>query len=83
MIVDELIAFNDEIQKIVSDDRLSWECRYHLVFSDANMARRLRLLPYFDWYDPDTTYEEDARAFADALDSYIYGRQKYQGVDND
>jgi len=74
-VVDKLLAFNEDVQKIARDDRLSWRCRYDLVFSDEMAQKRHSLIPHFDWPDPDTTYEEDVRAFADALDAFVHRQE--------
>lgn len=49
----------------------AWRTAYDLVFNRSNnkaMWTCLRQLNLdFDWYDPDTSYEEDVQAFASAL----------------
>lgn len=52
-----------------------WDLTYSLVFSE-NISRRTRALfnelnINFDYYDPDTSYEEDVRAYADALNEKV------------
>jgi hypothetical protein len=50
----------------IFNSEASWETKYELIFSDAiseKVFRELRL----DYYDPDTTYEEDVTAFMNAF----------------
>ena len=79
----ELEELNDLVQSLVTaayqDAKPStgdfndpvWERVYDAVFSDAVSIRVFSLFGKlnmsFDWYDPDTTYEEDVVAFARAL----------------
>lgn len=48
--------------KIQDNQELTWEEKYDLIFSEKISGKA-----QIDWYDPDTTYEEDVRAFVDAL----------------
>lgn len=66
----ELLIINNKIQKLI-DENVSWEIKYDLVFCE-NVSRRVftllkELNVSFDYYDPDTSYEEDLMAFANAL----------------
>lgn len=46
----------------------AWEALFHFVFSE-NISRKIcEILPRFDWYDPDTTFQEDVCAFINAFD---------------
>lgn len=61
----------DEIQ----DSHLTAEEKYDLIFSEQ-VSRQVFMLCRemgrpLDYYDPDTTYEEDIRAFVSALRGYI------------
>lgn len=40
-----------------------WEQLYHFIFSDKISGVVSGIVPDFDWYDPDTTYEEDVKAW--------------------
>ena len=44
-----------------------WERLYHFVFSDKISRVVYNIIPDFDWYDPDTTYQEDVCAFIGAF----------------
>lgn len=61
----EFISLAREVRRIC-DTNASWETKYELVFSESVSCRLLRLVPV-DWYDPDTTYEEDVLAFCRAV----------------
>jgi hypothetical protein len=57
---------NDEVTRIVESDA-DWEIKYTVIFSMA-IGRRIRDLKFdFDWCDPDGSYEDDVRAYLDAL----------------
>ena len=64
-----------EARRILNDEEMEdsdsdYEQRYDTIFDLGKkviypLIRELRIS--FDYYDPDTTYEEDVRAFVDAL----------------
>lgn len=77
-------ALNHRIQSLISNaegmdatndngGQDPWEVAYDLVFSDTisrQVHSTLRAMNQsLDYYDPDTSYEEDVRAFADAVSS--------------
>lgn len=57
----------------ITDSELSWEDKYAQVFSKHCSKRIYALLEdlnlKLDYYDPDTSYEEDVCAYRDALDT--------------
>lgn len=60
----------DSMESVIADPGLSWEQKYDLIFSDA-VSRRLfdfckKHGLTFEYYDPDTTYEDDVMAFVHA-----------------
>lgn len=55
--------------KIIDDPSLSWESKYDNVFNLNTILRRYGVV--LDYYDPDTTYEEDTKAFVNALKEYL------------
>lgn len=61
----EFIQLAYEVDRIC-DSMASWETKYDMVFSDE-VSIRMHELVTFDYYDPDTTYEEDVRAFRNAV----------------
>lgn len=44
-----------------------WKRLYSFVFSDRISGVVYSIIPDFDWYDPDTTYQEDVCAFIGAF----------------
>lgn len=71
---DELLNLNNKVQQLIKED-VDWEIKYDLIFS-KNVSRRIftllsELNIRFDYYDPDTSYEEDALAFANALNEKV------------
>lgn len=61
-----LRELNRQANAIIDNDDIEWEEKYDLIFCESmsrTVFRELRL----DYYDPDTTYEEDARAFVNAF----------------
>lgn len=71
----QTIIGNAQSMDATGDHNDPWESAYDLVFSDAISKRvyaELREMNQsLDYYDPDTTYEEDVQAFADAVDSKV------------
>lgn len=67
----ELINLNDKVQKLVMQEDVDWEMKFDLVFSQEVSRRVFNLLDAlnvsFDYYDPDTSYEEDVLAFSNAF----------------
>ena len=68
--MEKLLELHDNATQIVNSD-LSWEAKYDLIFS-ANLSRKVFDIAIgFDYYDPDTTYEEDVMAFYYAFTEYL------------
>lgn len=55
----------ERAKKIIASD-LEWQEKYDMIFSEE-ISRKFSL----NYYDPDTSYEEDVMAFMDALDEYM------------
>lgn len=68
-VLHELQTLHSEINEILNST-LSWATKYDLIFSDM-YSKRIFALTHMDYYDPDTTYEADVRAFVDALNQYM------------
>lgn len=71
----ELVKINNKVQRLVNEEDVDWELKYDSIFS-PNVSRKVfalmkELNVSFDYYDPDTSYEEDVKAFSDALDSKV------------
>ena len=63
--VSEFIDLADQAVAIRDSDA-SWETKFHLIFS-ADIARAIYDTGmHFNYYDPDTSYEEDTLAFVQA-----------------
>ena len=75
--VTELRARLSALQKIVqmSESTVSWRDKYSQVFSDAGSRRIYALFKDlnldFSYYDPNLDYEDDVRAFVNALERRI------------
>jgi hypothetical protein len=55
----------ERAKRIIASD-LEWEEKYDMIFSEE-VSRKFSL----DYYDPDTSYEEDVMAFMNALDEHM------------
>jgi len=62
---DELQTIFNRATKITLSD-MSWEEKYDHIFSDE-ISNRVLQLTDFDYYDPDTSYEDDVWAFMNAF----------------
>lgn len=64
---DEFLALVALAKNIVETDSLMWEEKYEAVFS-SRISKRIQVLGFSpDYYDPDTTYEEDVTAYVNAI----------------
>jgi len=68
----ELQRLYFKAEGIVASD-MSWEAKYDLIFSPEISQKVCELARGFDYYDPDTTYEEDAMAFFNSFKEYLWG----------
>lgn len=61
-----------ELREVLESPNLDWEVKYDAIF-DAHQKKVKPALEEanlsLDYCDPDTSYEEDARAYVDALES--------------
>jgi hypothetical protein len=53
-----------------------WKAAYEAIFSDEIFSRCCKLMEEindgcWDWYDPDTTYESDTRAFVKSVEETV------------
>jgi hypothetical protein len=72
-LTEKLKVIYDKAVKIFVSD-MSWEEKYTKIFSE-DISRAVNVLVELHYYDPDTSYEEDVRAFIGAL------REKCQDLD--
>lgn len=84
-LIDELRKLEALVQDVVAAAAMDasgnqsgsdpWERAYDIIFSDRVSTRVFalsRILGHrLDYYDPDTSYEEDVRAFANALAEHV------------
>lgn len=64
--IKRFIRLADEALRI-KESNVSWETKYALIFS-YNVAGEIRKTHIdFEWYDPDTSYQEDVVAFVNAV----------------
>lgn len=80
--LEEILQVCEQIQ----DSNLDDEQKYDLIFSE-NVSRQVFSLcremgKSLDYYDPDTTYEEDVRAFVHALQDYVLDYHQSTSHDN-
>ena len=59
------VAICDEANAILNSDA-SWETKFDLIFSD-NISIVLQTIHLVGWCDPNTSYEEDVKAFMAAV----------------
>ena len=59
------LALADQVFQIAESEAPA-ETKYELVFSD-DLSRSLGQIFGLDYYDPDTSYEEDVQAYVTAL----------------
>lgn len=78
----ELVNLNNKVQRLMSEEDVDWEMKYDLIFS-KEVSRRIfdlfgELNIRFEYYDPDTSYEDDLRAFSSALEEKMEELSKVQ-----
>jgi hypothetical protein len=56
-----------EIAKKVVESTATWEVKFDLIFS-KDLSAKVFSLTKIEYYDPDTSYEEDVMAFMQAFD---------------
>lgn len=64
--IKKFIKLTNLAQKIMNSEA-DWETKYDLIFSDMIIRKVDKTGINIAWYDPDTTYEADVRAYVDAL----------------
>lgn len=52
-------------------DEEAWGSAYDIIFDGEDYRIVMECVPNFDWYDPDTSYQEDVCAFVWALEELI------------
>lgn len=68
----DILTLIDKAEKIF-ESTATWEMKYDLIFG-MRIAQKIRESDLsFDWYDPDTSYEEDVRYYMRALREFREG----------
>ncbi len=67
--IQKLIELIDEASKIFHSDT-DWEVKYDAIFGMKIGQKIIAAGFSFDWYDPDTTYQEDVTAYFRALEEW-------------
>lgn len=78
-VLDDLIAEVRALSTYVEYNAVhSWERKYDECFG-CHLWNRIRDAGYyFSWYDPDTSYEEDVRAYVTALNEWADRMEREQ-----
>ena len=66
----ELRRIYFKVEGIIASN-MSWEAKYDLIFS-PEISQKVFELVRLDYYDPDTTYEEDVMAFFNSFKEYLW-----------
>lgn len=79
----QLVSLNIKVQRLIEEE-IDWEMKYDLIFS-KDISRKVfdlfeELNLKLDYYDPDSSYEEDIKAFAYALDDKMKELSKVEYV---
>ena len=72
--IGELRRLVKELREVLEDEELSWATKSMLVFNTHRQQVNGLLWEIgknLDYYDPDTSYEEDARAYVNALEDLV------------
>lgn len=58
--------------KAIVESDFSWEVKYDLIFNEEVSRKFSSIARGFDYYDPDTSYEEDVMAWYNAAHEYLW-----------
>lgn len=72
---EKIRKINKKVQKIIYRDDLNWNQKYDMIFS-KEISRKVHRHINLNYYDPDTSYEEDVMAFASALNEWVVDLEK-------
>lgn len=67
MTFQEIVTLYEQAKKIFDSD-ITWELKYDLIFS---LEISKKVSGKFEWYDPDTSYEEDVTYYMNAFGEYV------------
>lgn len=65
----KLVELNRQANNIFTSD-LQWKDKYEMIFND-DISVLVNKMVTLEYYDPDTTYEEDVTAFMNAFNKKI------------
>ena len=68
-VLGELKDLHKQVNEIFNSS-VDWEVKYDLIFS-KRVSGKINDLISLDYYDPDTSYEEDVTAFVNALNDKL------------
>jgi hypothetical protein len=69
-VTEKLKRLHKKANDIYNHTFLTWEEKYHQIFSD-DVSKKVFELISLDYYDPDTDYDEDVIAFMTAFNERI------------
>ncbi len=64
--ISEILQIIEKANQVYNSEA-DWLLKYDLIFSDSISCNIFNLGLRFDYYDPDSSYEEDVRAYITAL----------------
>lgn len=67
---DKIQPIVERINRIMDLEDASWEDKYNAIFSKELSRVFFDTFPSFDYYDPDTSYQEDVCEFVWAVNSF-------------
>ena len=69
------IELAEDAQRIIDADVDCWEAKYDLIFSDLIKGEIDHTGIQYEWFDYDTSYEEDAKQYVEGLTRKARGLQ--------
>ncbi len=66
--LDELIKLYNKALKVSESEKMTWDEKYDILFSDDISGKIIQEL---DYYDPDGSPKEDCDAFMTAFERYV------------
>lgn len=69
MSIERLLEIEKEMQEILDCPDVGWKVKHKMIFNYRYELMAMRIS--FDYYDPDTTYEEDAKAYVKGYREFL------------
>ena len=77
--LDQILRDIDHHNAILDSKDLDWFAKFKLIFWEYALHRDINESGfYFDWYDPESSYEDDLRAYVKALNKFAYKHRALQ-----